>query len=72
MTGTPGGIDGWLMLTGDGLRRGDSIALVAGPTGPVLGADLELSAPGASAKALDAYVDRLAGQLRATHAARAS
>jgi hypothetical protein len=65
MTGMLGGIDGSLMLTGDGLRRGDSIALVAGPTGPVASADLEFSAPGASAKALDAYVERLAGELRA-------
>jgi hypothetical protein len=59
MTGILGGVDSSLMLTGDGLRRGDSIALVAGPTGPVASAELELSAPGASAKALDAYVEQI-------------
>ena len=49
------------MVTGDGFKRGDSIALVAGPTGPVASADFDVSAPGASAKALDAYAARLAG-----------
>ncbi len=68
MTGMLGGVDGSLMVTGDGLRRGDSIALVAGPTGPVAKADLEFSAPGASATALDAYVERLAAQLRTARA----
>jgi len=72
MTGILGGVDSSLMLTGDGLRRGDSIALVAGPTGPIASAELELSAPGASAKALDAYVERLAGELRAARAAPAA
>ena len=53
------------MITGDGFRRGDVIAIVAGETGPVASADFEVSAPGASAKALDSYVERLAAELRA-------
>ncbi len=65
MSGGLGGVDGSLMLTGDGFTRGDSIALVAGETGPVASADFEVSAPGASAKALDSYVERLAAELRA-------
>ena len=68
MSGGLGGVDGSLMVTGDGLKRGDSIALVAGPAGPVSSAGLEVSAPGASAKALDAYVERLAAELRAARA----
>ena len=61
MSGGLGGVDGSLMITGDGFTRGDSIALVAGPVGPMASAEFEVSAPGASAKALDAYVERLAG-----------
>jgi hypothetical protein len=59
LTGVFGGIPGSLMLTGDGLKRGDSIALVSGPSGPIATAELDLSAPGASARALDAYVETL-------------
>ncbi len=65
MSGGLGGVDGSLMITGDGFTRGDSIALVAGPVGPVASAGFEVSAPGASAKALDSYVERLAAELRA-------
>ncbi len=63
-------VEGALMVTGDGFKRGDSIALVAGPTGPVASADFDVSAPGASAKALDAYATRLAGELRSAAIAR--
>ena len=65
LSGPLGGLEGSLLITGDGMKRGDSIALVAGPAGPVASAELELSAPGASAKALDSYVERLAAELRA-------
>jgi hypothetical protein len=61
--GTFDGVAGALMLTGDGLKRGDSIAIVAGPLGPVASADFQVSAPGASLTALDSYVERLAAEL---------
>lgn len=64
MSGHLGGVEGALMLTGDGLKRGDTIALVAGESGPVASAPLDVSAPGASAAALDSYVEKLAGELR--------
>jgi hypothetical protein len=59
LTGSFKGTPGSLMVTGDGLTRGDSIALVTGPTGPIAVADFDVSAPGASAAALDRYVDEL-------------
>jgi hypothetical protein len=55
MTGTFDGIPGSLLVTGDGLKRGDSIALVAGESGPTATADFDVSAPGPSAAALDKY-----------------
>jgi hypothetical protein len=64
MTGLFGGVDGALMLTGDGNKRGDVIALVAGETGPTASAAFDVSAPGPSTAALDDYVARLAGELR--------
>ena len=64
LTGAFGGVPASLMITGDGSKRGDSIALVGGPTGPIATAELDLSAPGASAKALDAYVDELVLDLK--------
>jgi hypothetical protein len=64
MTGTFDGMQASLMLTGDGLTRGDSIALVAGEQGPVASAPFEVSAPGVSVTALDSYAAKLAAQLR--------
>jgi hypothetical protein len=64
LAGTLGGIEGALMLTGEGLKRGDAIALVRGPIGPTATADFSVSAPGASAAALDSYIERLAAELR--------
>ena len=64
LSGSFDGVSGSLMVTGDGVKRGDSIALVAGPTGPVASVDFDVSAPGASAKALDAYSARLADELK--------
>ena len=68
MTGSFDGADGSLVLVGDGLTRGDRIALVAGPSGPTATADFEVSAPGISAKALDDYAERLAAELAASRA----
>jgi hypothetical protein len=65
LTGLLDGVPGALMITGDGLKRGEKIALVAGPSGPVASADFEASAPGPSAKLLDDYAARLAAELRA-------
>ena len=65
MTGTFAGAEGALMITGDGLKRGDFIALVGGSDGPVASTEFDVSAPGASAKALDAYTEDLVAQLRA-------
>lgn len=64
LTGAFDGVSGSLLVTGDGLKRGASIALVGGPDGPIATADLDFSAPGASAAALDDYAKRLAAQLR--------
>jgi len=64
LTGSFGGRSGALMITGEGLKRGDSIALVGGPTGPLASAPFEVSAPGASAAALDRYTEQLATELR--------
>ena len=64
MTGTFDGIPGSLLVTGDGFTRGDSIALVAGPTGPTATLEFDVSAPGASAKALDQYAADLVLDLK--------
>ena len=64
MTGAFDGIPGSLLVTGDGLKRGDSIALVAGPAGPTATAEFDVSAPGPSAAALDRYAADLALDLK--------
>jgi hypothetical protein len=59
-TGTlPGGLEGSLVLSGDGGKRSSRIAMVAGPKGPFAEEELRDEGPGLSAKALDAYVTRL-------------
>jgi hypothetical protein len=65
MTGSFDGVSGSLMVTGEGFKRGDSIALVAGESGPVASAEFQVSAPGASATVLDAYAAKLSAELRA-------
>lgn len=47
------------MLTGDGRERGQQIALVRGVRGPTAATELNVSAPGISTAALDAYVETL-------------
>jgi hypothetical protein len=64
MTGTFDGVPGSLMVTGDGLKRGDSIALVAGESGPTATAEFDVSAPGPSAQALDQYAADLVLDLK--------
>jgi hypothetical protein len=57
------------MLTGDGRTRGDQIALVRGPKGPIATTELNVSAPGVSAKALDELVATLVLDLETQPAA---
>ena len=59
LEGQIGGSHGFLMLTGDGRKRGDKIALVRGPKGPTAVADLNVSAPGMSTAALDEHIATL-------------
>jgi hypothetical protein len=64
-TGTlPGGSsDAALALRGDGMKRSDQIAVIAGPTGPVAATELTATAPGLSAANLDTYSAALEKQL---------
>ena len=64
LTGAFDGVAGSLMVTGDGLKRGDSIALVGGADGPIATDAFDVSAPGPSAAALDRYAANLAAELR--------
>lgn len=65
MTGPlPGGGEGSLVLSGDGTKRADRIAVVGGPAGPVAESELEAEAPGLSAKDLDTYLEQLSGEVR--------
>ena len=63
-----GGPKGDLLLTGKGLTRGDEIALVAGPRGPVASVALDVQPPCIRARDLDAYAERLAGELQRARA----
>jgi hypothetical protein len=71
MGSLPGGGEGALVLSGDGSKRSDRVAVVAGPRGPVAEAALESEAPGLSAKDLDVYFEQLAGEAREASAAPA-
>ena len=59
---------GSLVLVGDGSKRDDRIAVVAGPSGPVAEAELRAEAPGISAKLLDSYTESLTKELAAATA----
>jgi hypothetical protein len=63
LTGDLAGVQGSLMITGDGSERGDVIALVAGEAGPTASAPFDVSAPGISTTALDSYTKRLADEI---------
>jgi hypothetical protein len=65
----PGGTgDAALMLKGDGTKREDQIAVVAGTSGPVASSELQGTAPGLSLTDLDSYSERLSRQLAGTPA----
>ncbi len=53
-----------MIIRGDGSKREDGIALVAGPAGPVASAELRVSPRGISAADLDGYIERLLPELR--------
>jgi hypothetical protein len=68
-TGTlPGGTHGSLIVSGDGSKRSDRIAVVAGPNGPFAVAELESDKPVLSTEDLDVYAELLAGELAAAPA----
>ncbi len=58
----PGGINGSLVLVGDGSKRADRIAVVAGPRGPVAESELQAEPQGLTARDLDTYLEQLAGE----------
>lgn len=59
----PGGTNGALALSGDGLKRSDRVAVLAGPRGPVAEAELQAEAPGLSAATLDDYAKKLSAEV---------
>jgi hypothetical protein len=61
----PGGGEGCFCVYGDGSKRADRVAVVAGPAGPVAESELEAEPQGLSAKDLDTYLEQLAGEDRA-------
>jgi hypothetical protein len=56
-----GNAEAALCILGDGSKRSDHIAFVAGPAGPVKESELEAGPNGLSAKDLDTYLERLGG-----------
>ncbi|HWB70270.1 MAG TPA: hypothetical protein VG518_09870 [Solirubrobacterales bacterium] len=65
----PGGVNGSLILVGDGSKRADRIAVVAGPRGPLAESELQAEPQGLSAKDLDTYLEQLAGEAKDAPAA---
>lgn len=59
----PGGMNGALALAGNGSKRSDRIAAIAGPRGPVAEAELQAEEPGLSATVLDDYARRLSAEV---------
>jgi hypothetical protein len=59
-----GGVNGSLVLIGDGSKRSDRIAVVGGPKGPVAESELEAEPQGLSAKDLDTYLEQLSGEVK--------
>src|SRR6185437_12702721 len=64
----PGGGEGCFCVYGDGSKRADRVAVVAGPAGPVAESELEAEPQGLTAKDLDTYLEQLAGEDRAVPA----
>jgi hypothetical protein len=61
----PGGGEGSFCIYGDGSKRADRAAVVAGPAGPVAESELEAEPQGLTTKDLDTYLEQLAGEDRA-------
>jgi hypothetical protein len=61
----PGGGEGCFCVCGDGSKRADRVAVVAGPAGPVAESELEAEPQGLTTKDLDTYLEQLAGEDRA-------
>ncbi len=61
----PGGGEGCFCVLGDGSKRADRVAVVAGPAGPVAESELEAEPQGLTTKDLDTYLEQLAGEDRA-------
>jgi hypothetical protein len=59
----PTGANGALAVAGDGSKRADRVAVVAGPRGPVAEAELHAEAPALSSQTLDGYRERLAKEV---------
>jgi hypothetical protein len=66
----PGGGEGSFCVYGDGSRRADRVAVVAGPAGPVAESELEAEPQGLTTKDLDTYLEQLAGEDRAAPMSR--
>ncbi|HXF32770.1 MAG TPA: hypothetical protein VN522_14755 [Solirubrobacterales bacterium] len=60
----PGGGEGSFCVYGDGSKRADRVAVVAGPAGPVAESELEAEPQGLTTKDLDTYLEQLAGEDR--------
>ena len=61
----PGGTDRSLIISGDGSKRSDRIAIVAGSSGPVAEAELQSDKPVLSSEDLDVYAELLGGEITA-------
>ena len=59
----PGGASGSLAVIGDGTKRANRIAVIAGPRGPVAEEEVLAEAPGLSAATLDEYAQRLGAEV---------
>ncbi|MBS1844590.1 MAG: hypothetical protein JST53_09265, partial [Actinobacteria bacterium] len=60
----PGGGEGAFCVYGDGSKREDRVAVLAGPAGPIAEAELEAEPQGLTTSDLDTYLDQLAGEVR--------
>ncbi len=68
----PGGGEGSFCVIGDGSKRADRVAVVAGPAGPVAEAGLEAEPQGLTAKDLDTFLEQLSGEVRSASPGRAA
>lgn len=68
----PGGGEGAFCVYGDGSKREDRAAVVAGPAGPVAEAELEAEPQGLTTKDLDTYLEQLAGEVRSASPGKAA